>query len=200
MFDPAFDVGAEQHQQTAHQGQGNLRQVAATPAGNGREQVEYQVHSQSLGQEILQQVVEEQLAARGSDQSRRFDLQKPFLFGFTARCRELFQRQAGALAEQLDLHPLGQAQGVHQELERQLIHRQQLLAGLEGLGRVQVVLGQAGLPGAQDAPVGVAELAVGASANADEIAKAPVVEVVAGGAAGLGVGRDFVLGVAVAGQ
>jgi hypothetical protein len=58
------------------------------------------------------------------------------------------------LREQLGFHALGQAQRVHQELEGQFIGRQQLLAGLEGFGRVQVVLGQAGLPGAQDAPVG----------------------------------------------
>ncbi|MNE22705.1 hypothetical protein D3C80_1159270 [compost metagenome] len=46
----------------------------------------------------------------------------------------------------------------------------------------------------------MAELAVGACADADEVAEAPVIQIVACSATGLGVGRHFVLGVAMAGQ
>jgi hypothetical protein len=46
----------------------------------------------------------------------------------------------------------------------------------------------------------MAELAVGAGADADEVAETPVIEVVPRRAARLGVGRDFVLRVTVLGQ
>src|SRR5690606_22979709 len=101
LFHPALDIGAEQHQQAAYQGQGDLREVAAAPARNGREQVKYQVHGSSSGQEILQQVIEEQLASRRCRQSIRFDLQKALSFGLAARLGELLQRQAGAQGEKL---------------------------------------------------------------------------------------------------
>jgi hypothetical protein len=47
--------------------------------------------------------------------------------------REAFQRQAGAFRIQARFDALGQAQGVHQELERHLVVGQGFLAGLEAL-------------------------------------------------------------------
>ncbi len=49
--------------------------------------------------EVLQQIVEEQLALGGGYQARRIGLQQALAFGCAACLLELLQRQAGALSE-----------------------------------------------------------------------------------------------------
>ena len=68
-------------------------------------------------------------------------LQQSLLLRQAASLGEAVQWQAGALAEQLAGHALGQAQGIHQKLEGQLVCRQDALTGLENLAAIQIVLG-----------------------------------------------------------
>lgn len=122
------------------------------------------------------------------------------MFGLASAFSQTLQRQAGAFGVKPRVHTFGQAQRVHQELEGQFFIAQGFLAGQEAFGWVEVVLGQAGFPGAHNTPVRMAELAVGARADADEVAETPVIEVMPRRSPGLGVGRDFVLAVAMFGQ
>src|SRR5690606_36565887 len=98
-----------------------------------------------LRQEQLQQIVEEQLALRGGYQTLGIGAEQTSAFRLPARLVQLAQIQAGTLAKQRRRHAPGQAQGIHQELEWQLVRRQYAAAGLEGLLGVQIILGQAGI-------------------------------------------------------
>jgi hypothetical protein len=100
------------------------------------------------------------------------------LFGFTATFSKAFQGHAGTFRVQPRFDAFSQAQRVHQEFERHFIVAQRFLAGQEAFRRIQVILRQAGFPGADNAPVRVTELAVGAGTDADEVAETPVIEVV----------------------
>src|SRR5690606_35931827 len=89
--------------------------------------------------------------------------------------------ETGARRVQGRLDPVHQPQGVHHEFEGQLVRRHRLPAGAPVPVPGQVIGGGAGLAGAQDAALpGAGDLAVGAGADAEVVAKAPVVEVVAG--------------------
>ncbi|MNI30002.1 hypothetical protein D3C73_838310 [compost metagenome] len=122
------------------------------------------------------------------------------MFGFTSAFSKAFQGHAGTFRVQPRFDAFSQAQRVHQEFERHFVVGQRFLASLEAFRRIQVILRQAGFPGADNAPVRVTELAVGTGTDADEVAKTPVVEVVSRRATGQGIGRDFVLCVTVFGQ
>lgn len=150
-------------------------------------------------EEHLQQVVEEQPAAFGRAQLLAPGLEQALGLGLVQGAGDLLQRLAGTLGVPGARHAIDQPQGVHQEIERQLVCVQRLAAGQIGFVRIQVVLGQAGLPVALHLAIGVGQLAVGTGTQAEKVAVLPVIEVMAGAVAALGIGRNLVLGVAAGG-
>ena len=104
------------------------------------------------------------------------------------------ERQAGAFVEQAERKALGQAQRVHHELKRQVSVRHRLaglhLAALRHAGQIGCRLFVAHI--ALDAVV-KRQLAVRAGANAQIIAKRPVIQVVPRLMAGQGKRRGFVM-------
>src|SRR3546814_4473815 len=97
------------------------------------------------------------------------DLEQAARFGVAPWLGEHIQRQSGALSEQHGRYAVGEAQHIHQEFEGQFIRCQQLFACAEGLGRIEVVLRQAGLPAAQDASVGVGEFGMRSEEHTSEL-------------------------------
>ena len=123
--------------------------------------------------------------------SRRKQSFCPRLF---QRCGTYDQRQARAFFKQGRRHAFIQAQRIHHELERQVAARERAGVGnVRALrDRVHVLLRMLGAHLPQDAVV-KAELGMRARADAEVVAKLPVVEVVAAGVLRAGVGRGFVM-------
>ncbi len=109
--------------------------------------------------------------------------------------------QTGALHERSDRKAVGQAQGVHHEFEHQVVapdlvgflHRAAFGDPLE------IFPGLLPARGPRD-PIGKTHFAVGARPDAEVIAEAPVVEIVAAFAAGLRPRRSLVVRVAARGK
>ena len=139
------------------------------------------------------QIAQEIEAALGGPHALPVSGQQPFALGLVQGGLEGGERQAGALGEGAQGHPLLQAQGIQHELEGQLGagHLGVLHHGMGGLCPLHV---QAGFTGAHLAhnPVGKAEFAVGTGPQAQVVAKLPVVQVVPAAVAGSGVGGDFI--------
>ncbi len=111
------------------------------------------------------------------------------------------QRQAGIGFELRLGGRLEQPEPVHEVFQRQIARAHLPLLVQIGAARVQIAFRVLHLGGAQDLLVGeVRHLAVGAAADPQIVAEAPVVEVVAALVARLGIGRDLVLLIALGGQ
>ena len=109
----------------------------------------------------------------------------------------LCQRQPGASQKLLLGAGFKQAESVHEIFEWALLLRHWPALVEIGAGRIQISLGVLDLDRASDgAAVWIGQLAMGAAANSQIIAKAPVVEIVLALEARLGVGRYLILSVA----
>src|SRR5712691_1758600 len=148
-------------------------------------------------QEQLQQIVQEALP-----QIRRPDAfvvadDQPARLGLSQRLFRGRDLQARALDERADRKALGQAQRVHHELEHE-ISAFDVMALLDraALGdALEIFLGLLPAHGPGDA-IAKAYFAVGARADAEVIAEAPVVEIVAAFASRPRPGRGLVVGIA----
>src|SRR5690606_23476501 len=145
-------------------------------------------------------IIEEQSPLLGRPQLLLPRLEQAALHGSVEQGRDGSKKLAGPFRIPGTGHAIDQAQGVHQEVEGNLLGAEELVAGAVGLVRIQVILWLAGLPVALDAAVGMGELAMGAGTDADEIAVLPVVEIMPGAAVIPGVGGDLVLGITGLGQ
>ena len=130
-------------------------------------------------------------------------MQPVALAGVGQRRRDAFGRQAGALGEGSHRHAVDQAQRVQHVLEREFgaAHHVGAAHACRAADHVHIGARMAGFPAPMHQAAGrVAELAVGAGADAQVIAELPVVEVVHAAPVGSRVGRDFVLTVAGSGE
>src|SRR5690349_2404581 len=129
-------------------------------------------------QEDLQQIVQEALPQGARRDALAVAHDEPTRLGVAQRLFRDRDLQAGALGEQADGEPVGQAQGVHHEFEHEVpaLDLVRLLYRPAFAHALEVLLGLLPARAARHA-LGKAQLAVRARTDAEVVPEAPIVEI-----------------------